>query len=179
MPHPGLFCTPRHRLFRLKKFSSQPALLRVRAMNKGIHTKVDRATSLSLSNQILFVTDVEGHFKFVNAAAANLAGYSCEELQTLDVFDLLPSRSKEDLSKNFRRALRRRFGTVFEIAVTTRSGRCVVLETSIAVVRKRDRAIEFRGVAIELGDERQSPRCLDENFPRRGGLDVACWLKIR
>ena len=126
---------------------SQHALWRVPAMNKWIHTQIDPAQS-----QIVFTTDVEGNLKYVNAAGADLTGYSCEELQNLDVFQLLPKNLRQDLSNHIRQALRRRFGKVFEIEITTRAGRRVVLETSLAVIRRPDRSLEFHGVAIEVRD---------------------------
>jgi PAS domain S-box-containing protein len=131
------------------------------AMTTASHTQ-NRVHSSS--DQILFSTDVEGRIKLVNAAGAKLTGYSCEELQALDVFDLLPEASRLIVVRYARQALRRRFGRVFQIAIITRSGRQVVLETSLAIVRQSDRAVEFRGVAVEVRDVRKPPRCLDLEF---------------
>jgi len=133
-------------------------------MTKASHTQ-NRVHSYA--DRILFSTDVEGRIKFVNAAGAKVTGYSCEELLRLDVFALLPDTFRLNVGNYARQALRRRFGPVFEIAIITRSGREVDLETSLAVVRQSDRSLEFRGVAVELRDVRKPPRCLDLEFRPR------------
>ena len=146
------------------------------AMNKAIQGEIDPAQSQS--EQILFTTDVEGNFRFVNAAGALLTGYSCEELESLDVFHLLPHGFIQHLVKQVRQALRRRCGRVFEIAITTRSGRQVIVETSLAVQRKPDRSLEFRGIAIEVHDVRRFAPGVHHEFSRRRSPNVACWHKI-
>jgi PAS domain S-box-containing protein len=150
---------------------SENTLVRTFAMTKAINTQ-NRVRSSR--DQILFSTDVEGRFKLVNAAGARVTGYSCEELLTLDVFDLLPETSKPHLRNYAQQALRRRFGTVFEIGIITRSGRQVVLETSLAVIRQPDRSLEFRGVAVALQDVSKAPRCLDLDI-----LDSRCPPTLR
>jgi len=137
-------------------------------MNKSIHMLTGQAQSPS--KQILFATDVKGNFRFVNGAGANLTGFTCEELQSLNVFELLPNTPRQEFSRQVRRALRRRFGTVFEIAITTRSGQQLVLETSLAVQRLPNRSIEFRGVAIEVHEVRRLARCVDSEFKHGEGL---------
>jgi PAS domain S-box-containing protein len=171
--------------FRFQVMDSQYPLSRTLAMtkvmSKAIHTQIDQVRSPR--DPILFSTDAEGHFKSVNAAGARLTGYSREELQTMDVFDLLPNTCKPKVLNCARQALRRRFGTVFEIAITTRSGRLVTLETSLAVVRQPDCALEFRGVAVELRDLRQLPRCLDRELRPRDALRRCVlaqdWVSVR
>jgi PAS domain S-box-containing protein len=139
-------------------------------MKKTIHMLTGHTQSPSEAKQILFTTDIEGNFRFVNGAAKDLTGYSCEELQALTVFHLLPNTPRQEFSRNVRRALRRRFGMVFEIAITTRSGQQLVLETSLAVQRQPDRSREFRGVAIEVRDVRPLARCVDPEFQSGGSL---------
>ena len=137
-------------------------------MNTTIHMLTGQTQSPS--NQILFTTDIEGNLRFVNRAGAALTGYSCEELQSLNVFQLVPNALRQQFSGHVQRALRRRFGTVFEIAITTRSGRQLVLETSFAVQRHSDRSREFRGVATEVRNVRPLARCLAPEFQAGDGL---------
>lgn len=152
------------------------SLCTLQQMNQTIRTEIDRAQSQS--EQILFTTDVEGNFRFVNAAGAILTGYSCEELESLNVFNLVAAGSRHHLVKHVQQALRRRFGRVFEIAITTRSGQQVILETSLAVHRQSDRSIEFRGVAVEVRNVRRSAHCAGHEFQPDAVSDFACWEKI-
>jgi len=128
-------------------------------MNKGSHTESERVQS-----EIVFTTDVKGNFRFVNAAGAELSGYSSEELQNLNVFHLLPKNLRQDLSNQIRRALRQPFGRVFEIEIMTRAGRRVVLETSLALINHPDRSREFHVVAIEVRDVGRLPQGVEREF---------------
>jgi PAS domain S-box-containing protein len=168
MQHPDPFCTvpvSSHGQS-VPVVAHLPATTKV--MSKAIHTQIDQVHSTG--DPILFSTDAEGHFKSVNEAGARLTGHSCEELLTMHVFDLLPDTYKQQLLKCARKVLRRRFGIVFEIAITTRSGGPITLETSLAVVRQPDDTLEFRGVAVEVRDLRQLPRCLDRELRLRDGV---------
>ena len=126
-------------------------------------------------DHIVFTLDLAGNFKFVNRAGELMMGYSCEELRRLKVRDLLPETSAADLAGYIRGTAGRRFGSVFEMKVTTRYGRRIRLEFSVELVRRPDRSREFECIAIPIGNAgraaRPRPRCLDMEF--RQARDIA------
>ncbi len=120
--------------------------------------------------KIVFTLDVAGNIQFINEAAERLCGYSSAEAGRLNVMDLLPVLRAEDVRAQAMRSIRQRFGTVFEIEITTRDRRQVRVETSIDLVRGSDGTLEFHGIAVAKNDAGSStlrPRCLDIHFQFR------------
>lgn len=121
-------------------------------------------------DQVVFTVDLAGNIRGANKAAEALTGYSTAELMRLSVLDLLPGKCAADLRRIVRGSIRQRFGTVFEIEITTRDRRQIVVEVSIDLVRCADRRLEFRGIAVVKNDaanSRRRPRCLDSRFQFR------------
>lgn len=104
--------------------------------------------------QTLFTLDLAGNFKFVSAAAERLTGYSREQLGRLNVVDLLPGASLRALDDLLKRNIVEGFGTVFEVEITTSDRRQIRIEASIDLVRRRDGALEFHGIAVPQVDEK-------------------------
>ena len=119
-----------------------------------------------LSDQIVFRLDVDGNILFVNEAGERLTGYTALELAQLNVLDLLPGQCAANLGAMIQRSIRHRFGTVFELTVTTRDRRQILFEVSIDVIRRPDKEREFRGIAVPRNDfdACRRPRCLDLRF---------------
>ena len=117
--------------------------------------------------EAFFTLDRAGNFKFVSAAAVRLTGYSREELGRLNVVDLLPGESLRALDDLLKRNIVEGFGTVFEVEITTRDRRQVRIEASIDFVSGVDGALEFHGIAVQMGEgswRQIYPQCLDEQF---------------
>ena len=114
---------------------------------------------------IVFILDAAGDFKFVNSAGERLCGYSQPEFRCMNFAQMMEPQFCNYLRQQLRRNMRQRFGTVYEVEIVTRQGR-VILETSIHLVRDRQRAIEIHGIAVrpKRRQERLTPRCLDERF---------------
>ena len=132
-------------------------------MNQPIDTNKERQAGLS--DQVVFRLDLEGNILSVNEAGERLTGYSAVELTRLNVLDLLPGQCAADLRTMANHSIRYRFGTVFEVEVMTSDRRQIPLEVSIDLIRRPDRKLEFRGIAVPKNDAAAgSPRCLDTGF---------------
>ena len=132
-------------------------------MNQSIDT--NKEIHPGLSDQVVFRLDVDGNILSVNEAAERLTGYSAAQLARLNVLDLLPGQSAADLFAMANHSIRHRFGTVFEIDVMTSDRRQIPVEVSIDLVRRPDRKLEFRGIAVPKNDALAGrPRCLDIGF---------------
>jgi PAS domain S-box-containing protein len=132
-------------------------------MNQPIDT--NKEMHPGLSDQVIFRLDVDGNILSVNEAGERLTGYSAAQLARLNVLDLLPGQSAADLFAMANHSIRHRFGTVFEIEVVTSDRRQIPVEVSIDLIRRPDRKIEFRGIAVPKNDAHAGrPRCLDIGF---------------
>src|SRR5687768_10956130 len=147
-------------------------------MNQSIATNNEMQTGLS--DQVVFRLDLDGNILSVNQAGERLTGYSAVELARLNVLDLLPGQSAADLRAMANRSIRHRFGTVFEIEVMTSDRRQIPVEVSIDLIRRPDRELEFRGIAVPKNEVAAGrPRCLDSRFQfrseeRRVGKEGKC-----
>ena len=130
-------------------------------MNQPIDTHKERQAGLS--DQVVFRLDVDGNILSVNEAGERLTGYRAVQLARLNVLDLLPGQCAADLRAMVNHSIRHRFGTVFEVEVMTSDRRQIPVEVSIDLIRRPDRKLEFRGIAVPKNDGGR-PRCLDIRF---------------
>jgi len=120
-------------------------------------------------NQIVFVIDLAGNIKFVNAAAENISGYSRQEACRMNVSQVVAPELEEYVRRQIRDALQGDFGAVYEIAIITKDRRRVILETSTQLVMRNGEPFEFHGIAfpaVRVTDAEADvpPRCLDKEF---------------
>lgn len=127
-----------------------------------------------VADQVVFTLDLAGNFKSVNRAGELLTGYSREQLCRLNVQELLPETSASQLNQYVRRAIRRRFGAVFEIEVSTRRGKPTRVEVSVGLITRVGGAREFQCIAIPLENRGRAapsrPHCLDAQFRDAGKI---------
>ena len=164
----GLFATAAVSSLRRRLLTSQTLLssrdARAWAVNHPIDTNKEMQTILS--DQVVFRLDLDGNILSVNEAGERLAGYSAGELAQLNVLDLLPGQCAAHLHALAQHRVRHRFGTVFEIEITTSDRRQIPVEVSIDLVRGPDTKLEFRGIAVQKSDVPacRRPRCVDLRF---------------
>ena len=139
-----------------------------RCADIGTDSVVDTNNEMQagLRDQVVFRLGVDGSILFVNEAGERLTGYSAVELARLNVLDLLPGLCADDLRAMVQPSIGQRFGTVFEIEVTSRDRRKVLLEVSLDLIRGPDRKLEFSGIAVpkSAAPDFWRPRCLDRRF---------------
>ena len=121
---------------------------------------------MTSEDEIVFVLDLAGNFKFVNAAAERVSGYSPEEACRMNVSQLVTPELGDFVSRQIREALKCDFGAVYEIEIITKDGRRVILETSTQLVMRNGEPFELHGIAFPAvdGEAEVQPRCLDKEF---------------
>ncbi|HEX6189060.1 MAG TPA: PAS domain-containing protein [Pyrinomonadaceae bacterium] len=142
-------------------------------MNQTIDTHKERQAGLS--DPVVFRLDLDGNILSVNEAGERLTGYRAVELARLNVLDLLPGQCAADLRAMANHSIRHRFGTVFEVEVMTSDRRQIPVEVSIDLIRRPDRKLEFRGIAVPKNDAGR-PRCLDIRFQFKASKQVNALL---
>lgn len=142
-------------------------------MNQPIDTHKERQAGLG--DQVVFRLDLDGNILSVNEAGELLTGYSAVELARLNVLDLLPGQCAAALRAMANHSTRHRFGTVFEVEVMTSDRRRIPVEVSIDLIRRPDRKLEFRGIAVPKNDPGR-PRCLDIRFQFKASKHVNALL---
>ena len=124
---------------------------------------------MTSEDEIVFVLDLAGNFKFVNAAAERVSGYSREEACRMNVSQLVTPELGDYVSRQIRDALQCDFGAVYEIEIITKDHQRVILETSTQLVMRNGEPFELHGIAFPAVRARDAeadvqPRCLDKEF---------------
>jgi PAS domain S-box-containing protein len=124
---------------------------------------------MTSEEEIVFVLDLAGNFKFVNAAAERVSGYSPEEACRMNVSQLVTPELGDYVCQQIREALACDFGAVYEIEIITKAGQRVRLETSTQLVMRNGEPFELHGIAFPAVEARDGeadvqPRCLDKEF---------------
>ena len=133
------------------------------------HRKRLNKEATATENQIVFVIDLAGNFKFVNAAAETISGYSRQEACRMNVSQVVAPELAEYVRRQIRDALQGDFGAVYEIEIITKDRRRVILETSTQLVIRNGEPFELHGIAFPAvrvtdGEANMPPRCLDKEF---------------
>ena len=133
------------------------------------HRKPPGKEVAASENQIIFVLDLAGNFKFVNAAAERVSGYSRAEACRMNVCQVVAPELGAYVRQQIRDPLKGEFGAVYEIEIITKDRRRVALETSTHLVMRNGRPFELHGVAFPAvkASEHEpdvQPRCLDKEF---------------
>ena len=124
---------------------------------------------MTREDQIVFVLDLAGNFKFINAAAERVSGYSRAEACGMNATDVLAPGLEDYVRRQLTDALNGHFGAVYEIEIITKDSRRVVLETSAHLVMRNGEPFELHGIAFPAVktrecDDHMQPRCLDHKF---------------
>jgi len=136
-------------------------------MTDQSHHKRPNRQATASENQIVFVIDLAGNFKFVNAAAECISGYSREEACRMNVSQVVAPELRAYVRQQICDALQGDFGAVYEIDIITKDHQRVTLEISTQLVKRKGEPFELHGIAFPAVRARNSegdlrPRCLDK-----------------
>jgi PAS domain S-box-containing protein len=125
--------------------------------------------SVQRSSAVVYSSDLSGNFTFLNHEGELLSGYSREEACAMNIADIIDSESAGEIQQQILRDAEQRVGTVYEVDVIAKDGRCIPLEVSTRVVLRDGARIEVQGIAVPSVIRSQSPlsfqlRCVDQDF---------------
>jgi len=119
------------------------------------------------AEQIVFILDLAGTFRFLNGAGERLCGYSCEEARRMNIMQLATPKCVVFVRELIQRSFTHTVGGVFEIEIITKEGRRVALEISTHLVAQDGQPVAIHGIALPLiGNVSSVQRagCVDEDF---------------
>lgn len=112
------------------------------------------------ADEVIFTHDLNGNCTSMNTTAAQLTGYSQEELLHLPVLELVAPSHRETVRQMIRETLSMRCQTSCEIEIVTKQGQTLFFEGNSHLVYHQGRAVEVQWRARKLGSTNQSPRAL-------------------
>src|SRR5215471_20296968 len=110
------------------------------------------------ANDIIYTLDLNGCLTSVNAAGERLLGYSREELLGQPVALLVLPQYLETMREMLDRKVGGEARTNYEVGVTTKDGRHLVLEISSTLIYKQDRAVGIQGVARDVTERKEAEK---------------------
>src|SRR5438477_7800026 len=133
------------------------------------HRKGPNKEVKTSENQIVFILDLTGNFKFFNAAAERIFGYSRQEACRMNIAHVVAPAVGDYVRQQISDALNGHFGAVYEIEIITKDRRRVILETSTQLMIRNGEPFELHGIAfpaVRVTDVEANlpPRCLDKEF---------------
>lgn len=116
-------------------------------------------TIVENSSDIIYKTNVGGHFTYVNPVAERLTGYSREELLTMQYTQLI-RKDKVEESVNFYRdqLLQKKMSTYYEFPIITKSGHERWIGQSVQLSVGEPNAVEFTALAIDITERKRFER---------------------
>lgn len=133
------------------------------------------------ANDIIYTLDLSGNLTSVNAAGERLFGYSREELLGQPVARLVLPQYMDTMLEMRNRKVGGQVRTNYEVGVTARDGRQLVLEISTTLIYQQGRPAGIQGMARDITErklaEKERERLLDLERAARAEAEQASRIK--
>jgi two-component system, NtrC family, sensor kinase len=112
---------------------------------------------LERSYDIIFQTDPQGRFTYLNSAAERVTGYPRDELIGKSYLDLIHPDSREEAARVYEMQFSQKIvNTYFELPLLSRTGRVIWIGQQVQVLMDQDRVTGFQAVARDISRRRQA-----------------------
>ena len=120
----------------------------------------------------IYTTDIHGNYVFANHQCTLTLGYSLEEYQRLNYYDVV-DRSYRDSARRFyyRQFMRRIPTTHLELPLLHKSGEIRWISQSVSLIEREGEPIGFEGVAIDITDRKKAEQELKKAKERAEELN--------
>jgi PAS domain S-box-containing protein len=119
------------------------------------------------ANDIIYETDRNGRFTFVNPVATRILGYSPEELNTRHYLELIRPDFREEAERFYlKQAAEKNPSTYFQFPVVAKDGAEVWLGQHVQLAMEGDRVIGFRAIARDRTKQKIAEDALAESEER-------------
>jgi PAS domain S-box-containing protein len=138
--------------------------LELRVTAKALEQREERYRSLvEIASDIIYTTDPDGRFSYVNPVAVSTMGFSEEELIGMHYLDLVRNDWREAAYEFYTAQVRDRVpSTYFQFPATTRDGRTVWLGQNLQILFGEEGFLGAQAVARDITRQREVARMKDE-----------------
>jgi len=117
------------------------------------------------ANDIIFRTDLNGRFNYINPVALRITGYAEEEFIGRHFLEFIKKDQKEEVEAFYLRQFREGIpNTYYEVAITTKDGREMWFGQSVQLLRIGGRIWGMQAVARDITDRRQAQNQVTETL---------------
>ena len=112
-------------------------------------------------NDIIFKTDHQGYFTYINSVSEKITEYSNEELIGMNFIELIPESHKKSVAEFFERQFKERSDqSYFEFPIVTKSGKQIWLGQNCQTIFENNLITEFIAVARDISERRAAEQKL-------------------
>ncbi|HET6512022.1 MAG TPA: PAS domain S-box protein, partial [Candidatus Kapabacteria bacterium] len=105
----------------------------------------------------IYTTDIRGNYVFANEQCTRTLGYSLEEYQRLNYYDVVDGSYRDSARRFYYRQFMRRIPTThLELPLLHKSGEIRWISQSVSLIEKDGEPIGFEGIAIDITDRKQA-----------------------
>jgi len=116
---------------------------------------------------VVYTTDVQGFFTYINPPAQELTGYSTDELVGMRFTELIPSDWRERALSFYQRQFRERDReTTLEFPLITRTGEKKWVEQTVKLLAEGDRVTGFQSIVRDITERVLAEEALEESEER-------------
>ena len=132
------------------------------------------------ANDIIYLTDANGHFLVFNAVGLKITGYSQEEIVHKHYLDLIHPDYKEQVAKFYGLQFVKRIpDTYYEVPIITHEGKTVWIGQNVQLVMEGDAVVGFQAICRDVTDRKRAEEELRESEERLElalrGADLGSW----
>jgi PAS domain S-box-containing protein len=112
------------------------------------------------AHDIVYILDIQGVVRDLNAAGERILGYRREELVGRQIAEIVAPSFLETMAQMRNRKVDTGGVTTYELEVTAKDGRQLVLEVSSRLMFRRGQPAEIHGIARDITERKQTEAAL-------------------
>ncbi len=115
------------------------------------------------ATDLVFSSDIEGNITSINRAAEKITSYSCEELLTMKISDIIEPENMNYVMEMIAKNLSSDDSPVFEAVFIAKDSRKVYGEIGVSVLRENSMAIGIQGIVRDITDRKKAEAELEKS----------------
>jgi PAS domain S-box-containing protein len=122
-------------------------------------------TFMETARDLMFITDAEGRFTYVNESMSRSLGYSKEELQRMSMIRIVPPADADGLARRLE-TLRSQRQLTLEQPWVTKQGREILGDLKMVSIFAAEEFLGSRGIFHDITERKQAEKALREEKER-------------
>jgi len=116
------------------------------------------------SNDVIYETDIHGHFTFMSPGVTKITGYSPDELIGKHYLDVIPSEHRECISRITGLQFIKKTPLVYsEVPVLDKSGNSLWIGQNVKLIMEEGQIRGFHAVARDINEQKLAEQALEES----------------